>query len=253
MRWLLRLVIAAGLGVALAASAAGATGVDARATLEPAGAAPVAGKQFRVVASIEALPPPPASSPPFDFTATFTLATGLQLVKVSQTYNAARCTTSGSSTTCSGRVIGGDKYAESYQLDLKAARPGPYDIRSVVRVDGQTDTNPSNNSAELSVTVGEAAVAVSSFRFSPAPPKAGRAFQATLLLARAGTPTRPDRVTCWASVGGRPITGRPVRLANGARCLWTLAPSAKGKALAGSISATAGGKNLTRRFAATVR
>jgi hypothetical protein len=253
VRWRLRLVIAIGLGVALAASAAGATGVDARATLEPAGAAPVAGQQFRVVASIEALPPPPASSPPFDFTTTFTLAAGLQLVKVSQTYNAARCTTSGSSTTCSGRVIGGDKYAESYQLDLKAARPGPYEIKSVIRVDGQTDTNPGNNSAELSVMVGEAAVAVSSFRLSPAPPRAGRALQATLLLARAGAPTRPDRVTCRATVGGRALIGRAVRLANGARCLWTLPATAKSKRVAGSISATAGGRTLNRSFTASVR
>ena len=150
-------------------------------------------------------------------------------------------------------MIGGDKYAESYQLDLKAARPGRYDIRSVVRVDGQTDTNSGNNSAELSVTVGEAVVAVSGFRLSPAPPRAGRAFQATLLLARGGAPTRPDRVTCRATVGGRALTGRAVRLANGARCLWTLPATANGKRLTGSVSATASGKTLNRSFTATVR
>ena len=251
MRWRLRLVTSAVSGVALAASAAGATGVDARATLERAGGAPVAGQQFRVVASIEALPPPPVASPPFDFTATFTLAAGLQLVKVSQTFNAARCTTSGQSVTCSGRVIGGDKYAESYQLDLKAARAGGYSITSVVRVDGQTDTDPANNNTELTVAVGEAAVSVSAFRLSPA--RAGRALQATLLLARGGAPVRPDRVSCAAAAAGARLAGRAMRLANGGRCLWTLSTSTRGKRIAGSISATSGGKTFTRRFVVLAR
>jgi hypothetical protein len=148
-------------------------------------------------------------------------------------------------------VIGGDKYAESYQLDLKAARAGSYSITSVVRVDGQIDTNPANNDAELTVAVGEAAVSVSAFRLSPA--RAGRALQATLLLSRGDTPVRPEKVACGATVGGKALTGGPVRLANGARCLWTLPASAKGKRLAGSIAATSGGKTFTRRFAANVR
>jgi hypothetical protein len=53
-------------------------------------------------------------------------------------------------------------------------------------------------------------------------------------------------------LGGHALAGKPVRLANGARCLWSLPPTAKGKRLAGSIAATAGGKIVTRRFAATV-
>ena len=63
MRWRLRLVTSAVSGVALVASAAGATAIDARATLELAGGAPVAGQVFRVIASIEGLPA--GATPPF--------------------------------------------------------------------------------------------------------------------------------------------------------------------------------------------
>ncbi len=178
---------------------------------------------------------------------------GLALVKVSQEFNAAQCTQSGSSATCTGNVIGGDKYADSYRLDLRAARAGTYSVRNVVRIVGQADADPSNNDADLAVVVGEAPLAVSGFRLSPSPPRAGRALQATLLLARGGVPARPARVVCAAKVAGKAITGRPVRLANGGRCLWSLRASAKGKRLAGSIAATAGGKTFTRRFAANVR
>jgi hypothetical protein len=247
----MRLVTALGLGLALVATAAGATGVDARAHLERAGGAPVAGQQFRVIAGIEGRPP--NASPPFAYAATFTLSGGLAFVKVSQEFNAAQCTRSGSSASCTGNVIGGDIYADSYRLDLRAARAGTYSVRNVVRIVGQADADPSNNDADLAVVVGEAPLAVSGFRLSPSPPRAGRALQATLLLARGGVPARPARVVCAAKVGGRAITGRPVRLANGGRCLWSLRASARGKRLAGSIAATAGGKTFTRRFAAIVR
>jgi hypothetical protein len=248
MRWRLRLVTSAGLGVVLAATAAGATGVDARATLELAGGAPVAGQQFRVIASIEGLPE--GATAPFSYSIAFTLSSGLELVKVSQQFNAARCNV-GAQVTCTGSVIGGTIDSDAYRLDLRAV-PGSHTVRSAVRVEGQTDTDPANNTAELNLTVREAAVAVSAFRLSPSPPRAGRALQATLLLGRGATPVRPDRVACKIALSGKALAGRSVRLANGGRCLWTLPASVKGKRLAGSIAATAGGKTLTRRFAATV-
>ena len=250
MRWRLRLVTAVVLGVALAASSAGATGVDARAHLEHAGSAPVAGQQFRVIAGIEGTPP--NASPPFSYTATFTLSAGLRFVKISQTYNAAKCTETGLSATCSGKVIGGDLYADSFSLDLRAARAGTYTLKNVVKVTDQSDIDSSNNTAELTVAVGEASVSAAGFRLSPSPIRAGRALQATLLLARGVTPVRPTRVICAAAVAGEPLAGRPVRLANGARCLWSVPAGAKGRRLAGSIAATAGGKTVTRRFAVTV-
>jgi hypothetical protein len=249
VRWRLRLVTAVGLGVALAASAAGAIGVDARTTLELAGGAPVAGQQFRVIASIEGLPA--GATPPFSYSITFTLSSGLELVKVSQQFNAARCTV-GAQVTCTGSVIGGTIDSDAYRLDLRGSA-GNHTVRSAVRVEGQTDTDPANNSSELNLTVREAVLAVSAFRLSPSPPRAGRALQATLLLGRGGTPVRPDRVSCKVAVSGKALAGRSVRLANGGRCLWKLPASAKGKRVRGSISATTGGKTLTRRFAATAR
>jgi hypothetical protein len=249
MRWRLRLVTSAVLGVVLAASAAGATGVDARAVLEKAGAPPVAGQSFRVYAGVHGLPP--NAGPEFDFTVTVDVGSGLQIVKVSQTYNAARCTTVGSKITCFGTAIGAREYADTYNLDLRAAKAGSYLVSSAVTVEGQTDTNPANNEAELTVAVGEAAVSASAFRLSPA--RAGRALQATLLLTRAGAPVQPDRVACAATAAGKRLGGKAVRLANGGRCLWTLAASARGKRISGSISATAGGKSFTRRFAVLAR
>jgi hypothetical protein len=249
VRWRLRLVTSAVLGVALAASAAGATGVDARTTLELAGGAPVAGQQFRVIASIEGLPA--GATPPFSYSITFTLSSGLDLVKVSQQFNAARCSL-GAQVTCTGSVIGGTIDSDAYRLDLRGSA-GSHTVRSAVRVEGQTDTDPANNASELNLTVRDAVVAVSAFRLFPTPPRAGRPLQATLLLGRGGTPVRPDRVLCKVAVGGKALVGRTVRLANGGRCVWALRASAKGKRLAGSISATAGGKTFTRRFAANVR
>jgi hypothetical protein len=246
MRWRLRLVTSAVSGVALAASAAGATGVDARATLELAGGAPVAGQVFRVIASIEGLPA--GATPPFSYSITFTLGAGLELVKVSQQFNAARCTVGGLEITCTGNVIGGTIDSDAYRLDLRG-RSGTQTLTAKVRVEG--DTNPANDAAELTLTIREGAVSVSRFRLSPA--RAGRALQATLLLDRAGSPVRPDRVVCAATAGGKRLAGRAVRLANGGRCLWTLAASARGKRVAGSISATAEGKTLTRRFVVLAR
>jgi len=248
MRWRLRLVTSTVLGVALAASAAGATGVDARATLERAGGPPVAGQEFRVVAGIEAEGQPP----PFSYTQTVTLSPGLKLVKVSRGFSAPQCNVAGSTVTCRATVIGGSVNADSHRFDLRA-EAGTHTVRTGITLDDQTDPNTANDSTELSVVVGAAALSASSVRLSPSQPRAGRQFQATVVLARAGAPVRPDRASCAATVAGKPLAGRSARLANGARCLWLLPASAKGKRIAGSISATAGGKTLTRRFAVVAR
>jgi hypothetical protein len=240
MWWRLRLVTSAVSGVALAASAAGATGVDARATLELAGGPPVAGQVFRVIASIEGLPA--GATPPFSYSITFTLGAGLELVKVSQQFNAARCTVA-AQVTCTGSVIGGTIDSDAYRLDVRG-RSGTQTMAAKVSAEG--DINPANDAAELVLTIREGAVSVAGFRLSPA--RAGRALQATLLLARGGAPVRPDRVSCAAAAAGARLAGRALRLANGGRCLWTLSTSTRGKRIAGSISATSGGKIFTRRF-----
>jgi hypothetical protein len=200
---------------------------------------------FRVIASIEGLPA--GATPPFSYSITFTLGAGLELVKVSQQFNAARCTVA-AQVTCTGSVIGGSIDSDAYRLDLRG-RSGTQTLTGKVSVEG--DTNPANDAAELTLTIREGAVSVSRFRLSPA--RAGRALQATLLLDRAGSPVRPDRVVCTATAGGKRLTGRTVVLANGGRCLWTLPGSAKGKRIAGSISATTGGNTLSRRFVVLAR
>jgi hypothetical protein len=82
----------AALGLLLAAlmagSAASATSVDVRMTLERLGGAPVTGKQFRVIATVENTD---TVGPPYNFTLTMKLATDLQLVKVSQMFGAPDC------------------------------------------------------------------------------------------------------------------------------------------------------------------
>jgi hypothetical protein len=148
-------------------------------------------------------------------------------------------------------VIGGDIYADSFSLDLRAARAGTYTLKNVVKVTDQSDIDPSNNTAELTVAVGEASVSAAGFRLSPSPVRAGRAVQATLLLTRGATPVRPQRVACAATLGGHALAGSRCGSRTGSLPL-VAPPTPKGKRLAGSIAATAGGKIVTRRFAATV-
>lgn len=244
-------VAALGLLVAalVAGGAASATSVDARMTLERLGGAPVTGKQFRVIATVENTDP---VGPPHDFTVTVKLATGLRLVKVSQMFNAPDCSQSGQTLTCHGHSIGGQEGSQSYRLDLKTGTPATYSISASVKVDSAEDRNPTNDAASLDVVVTAAPVVATGLVLVPAKPVAGRALRATLLLKRAGAPVRAGRVVCAAKVGGTSLKGKGAPTAKGGACTWTLARSAKGKRITGSVSATVGTTKLAKAFSKIV-
>jgi hypothetical protein len=53
----------------------------------------------------------------------------------------------------------GGELTSNLNLSLRAARAGPYTLGATLRIDGLPDTDPSNNAAELTVTVGPAPAA----------------------------------------------------------------------------------------------
>ena len=137
-----------GLALVCVSSASATATVDARLTLDTSGAPPRAGAPFRVVAAVESLPKP--TGPPFNFVVTVTLPAGVELVSSSRGESAGvPCETSGRTLTCTGR--------HNINLNLRAATAGTYALRASVRIEGEADSNPSNDTADLSVTVQPAA------------------------------------------------------------------------------------------------
>jgi hypothetical protein len=97
-------------------------------------------------------------------------------------------------------------------------------------------------------------LSVAAFTTSPTPAKAGKTFVASLAANESDTsgPVQAGTVACSATVGGKHLTAKSHRLANGvATCAWSLPPTAKGT-LRGTVSLTAKGKTVARSFAVKV-
>ena len=231
----------------LAVGAAGAMGVDARASLERLGGPPVAGKQFRVIAAVESK----LTSPPFDYRLTVTLSAGLRLVKVSEAFNPVDCSTSGQVLTCRGHSIGSDVGTHTYRVDLVSSA-GAHTISSSISIVDGEDVNPGDNTASLDVVVGQAPFVATGLVLTPTKPAAGKTLRATLLLKRAGVPVRATRVLCVAKIGGAALKGRGAPTPAGGACTWALPRSAKGKRITGSVSATVGATKLAKAFSKLV-
>ena len=135
----------------VAAPVAAAPLADARLTLESAGASPVAGGTFVVSVAVESVPVP--NGPAFDWTVALTLPAGMEyLTTVRGIPTVPQCSVAGTVVTCRGRSIGGE-VTSSTTLRFRASAAGQYTIRGTAAIVGQTDTDPANDSAELSVTV----------------------------------------------------------------------------------------------------
>ena len=162
--------LASAVGVAVVvAGASAATPVDGSVSLEPTGAAPRAGQDFVVVATVASVGP----RAPFNFTLRLTFAPGLQVVAWRNPFQPIACERAGQTLTCRDRVIGGE-ISTNVNLTLRAATAGRYSITAVLTVDDANDANPANNAAEHASDVG------------PAPAPAG--------ITRRGT-SRPDDLT----------------------------------------------------------
>ena len=128
----------------------GAPQTDARLTLDSAGGTPVAGREFVVAAAVESLPVP--NGPAFDFTLALTLPADIAFVSARGLPVNPQCTSAGQVVTCRSRSIGGE-ITTNINYTLRAARAGSFTIRGAVTIEGQADTSPANNAAELNVNV----------------------------------------------------------------------------------------------------
>jgi PASTA domain/Domain of unknown function DUF11 len=200
-----------------ALSRSSALQADAALTLDRSGGTPLAGRDFVVTTGIESRPGPGAA---FSFVLTVDLPAGVTFIRSSPGLPAAiPCEVATQTVTCRGRYIGGDLTA-SVSLTLRANTAGTYDVSGVVALEGEADTDPTNNSAVLEVVV------------APAPPPArprclvprlrGKTLaQARRLIVAAGcrlgtTSSRYDsRIPRGRVSAQRPAAG--VRVARGAR------------------------------------
>ena len=92
---------------------------------------------------------------------------------------------------------------------------------------------------------------------SPAQPVAGHRFEITLAAAEvSGADIGILRVTCTATVGGKPlrvVTTRFVEESGRATCSWKIPITARGKLLRGAISAASPASRVSRSFSFRVR
>jgi len=128
---------------------------DARLTLDRAGAGAVTGRGIVVTTGIESHPAP---GPSFDFVLTITLPTNLAFVSSTPGQPAAiPCEPAGQTVTCRGRHLGGD-ITSNVNLTVRSAVPGTYVVRGFLALQGETDADPTNNSASLELSVAAAPV-----------------------------------------------------------------------------------------------
>ena len=88
----------------------------------------------------------------------------------------------------------------------------------------------------------------------PWPARAGKRLTATMRVLAGGGPVASAKPACTATLAGRrlALVGRGFR-GSSVRCAWQIPKTARGKRLAGSLSATIRAGTAIRRFAATVQ
>jgi hypothetical protein len=144
--------------------------------------------------------------------------------------------------------------------DVVAERTGFYVVPASVE-SAEPDPNTSNNSIMFRFEVAQASgggggsggggssVSASTVKLKPRKAKAGNVVAASVRVAAGSTSVRPTRLSCAGTIGGAKVAGTPRAATGTATCLYRTPKTAKGKTLRGTISFTAGGKRLTRRFA----
>jgi hypothetical protein len=98
-------------------------------------------------------------------------------------------------------------------------------------------------------------LSVDGFVTTPTPVKAGRTFSAGLAVSESDTDGAIQRgaITCAARISGQPLQLTAKRIVNGiAVCVWLVPPSARGKAIRGSIGVAVQGVRVGRTFSARV-
>jgi len=115
-----------------AVSASAAPTVNGRLTLDVIGAAPVAGKTFRVDANVYS--DPGAGEGPLTFTLVLTLPEGMEVLEWSSPFQTPSCSRPGARTVrCNGEVIAVD-ITNAITFRLRTPRAGVYPIRGEIAV-----------------------------------------------------------------------------------------------------------------------
>jgi PASTA domain-containing protein len=188
---------------------------DARLTLDRGGAGPVTGRGIVVTTGIESHPAP---GPSFDFVLTITLPPNLAFVSSTPGQPAAiPCVPAGQTVTCRGRHLGGD-ISSNVNLTVRSEVPGTYIVGGSLALAGESDADPTNNSASLEFSVAAAPVETACV----VPRLRGRPLaQARRSITASGCrigpiSTRHDtRVRRGLVLASRPVAG--ARLARGSR------------------------------------
>jgi hypothetical protein len=152
-----------------------------------------------------------------------------------------------------------------WEWDVIAERAGSYVLRSAIIAASESDPDPSNDSASITVVVapssggqpggggGSAAVTASVVKLVPGRPKAGKPLTARVLVTAGGAPVRPTRLACAGMLGKAKVKGEPKATLGSATCVYRTPKAAKGTTLRGTVSFTAGGTRFTKRFVARLR
>ena len=135
--------------------------------------------------------------------------------------------------------------------DVVAERVGSYEITATVETT-LPDPNLSNNTFTFRFEVEQpgSAVVASAVKLSPAKPKSGATVAATVRVTAGGAPVRPSGIACTGTVARTKLKGTPRAGSGTATCLYRTPKTAKGKTLRGTISFSAKGTKVARRFSA---
>jgi hypothetical protein len=134
---------------------------------------------------------------------------------------------------------------------VTADAPGTYVIK--VHISSPTpDPDTSDNSASGNLVVQQPVVAKAAK--VPPRPKAGSVVRVRVLgITAGGDPIMPTDPACKGSIGGKTLRGVAATKPGTVTCAYRTPRSAKSKRLRGTVSFTAGQKQIQRRFAVTLR
>lgn len=229
------------------------------------GTATMARRNFYVFLSIDLVTPAPGGRPKLRFE----LGGGLQW-GADDPDAAEFCTstpTTGECQTPDLQPVTGQSGGGWY-WDVVAPGNGTYTFSAVIAEAPEPDPDLSNNSSTITIVVDEssssgggggsggsggsgdsAAAKASIVKLSPLKPKAGSTLVASVRVTRGGSPVRPRRVVCAASIRGVKVKGEGRAKSGVASCLFKTPTSAKGRRMTGSVSFRASGAVFTKRFA----
>lgn len=167
------------------------------------------------------------------------------------------CTRSAEQATCAAKVSPGQgtNLAAAFGIGTVVAQsPGTYTFSAAITETSAPDPNPSNNTTSMQVAVGR--TPAGGVKLKPPRPMAGVTVVAAMSVwSRTDQETFPldtGSVSCTAVIGKAKLPARGALSAGRATCTMKTPKTAKGKTLKGTMTASAGGAQLTRSFSTRV-